>query len=230
MASHSHHHRHHDQIAPGYYARSSGQPDTADRSDIPRRSKHRRASSAPAFSDLGLTFNDAGRALVGGLWQNVVEEGGQGLGSVFKYTTDLTNVQTGLQAEVAAGQFTGDTLTHVNTILADITTAISAANGFGERRRRRSAASRRRNRRCAPAISTFSTSLTTMPLSPRWRRRTARTDFSPRPWGLPTASRPKPRRTPISRRSASSSTTWRARSSAASMPTMRPGSAATSTR
>jgi len=36
-------------------------------------------------------------------------------------------VQTGLQAEKAAGQFTGDTLTHVNTILADITTALSAA-------------------------------------------------------------------------------------------------------
>jgi hypothetical protein len=90
---------------------------------------------APAFSDLGLTFNDAGRALAGGLWQNVVEEGGQGFGSIGRYTTDLTNVQTGLQAEVAAGQFTGDTLTHVNTILADITTALSAAtasvNGGG---------------------------------------------------------------------------------------------------
>jgi hypothetical protein len=83
-----------------------------------------------------LTFNDAGRALVGGLWQNVVEEGGQGLGSVFRYTNDLTTVQTGLKAEVAAGQFTGDTLAHVNTILADITTAISAAtasvNGGGD--------------------------------------------------------------------------------------------------
>jgi hypothetical protein len=93
------------------------------------------ATPAPAFSDLGLTFNDATRALEGGLWQNVVEEGGQGFGSVGRYTTDLTNVQTGLQAEVAAGQFTGDTLTHVNTILADITTALSAAtaavNGGG---------------------------------------------------------------------------------------------------
>jgi hypothetical protein len=82
-----------------------------------------------------LTFNDAGRALAGGLWQNVVEEGGQGFGSIGRYTTDLTNVQTGLQAEVAAGQFTGDTLAHVNTILADITTALSAAtasvNGGG---------------------------------------------------------------------------------------------------
>src|SRR5512141_2836341 len=55
------------------------------------------ASTAPAFADLGTTFNDATRALVGGLWQNVVEEGGQGHGSIGRYITDLTNVQTGLQ-------------------------------------------------------------------------------------------------------------------------------------
>ncbi|MGB8398366.1 hypothetical protein, partial [Bradyrhizobium sp.] len=82
---------------------------------------------APAFSDLGATFNDATRALEGGLWQNVVEEGGQGHGSIVRYTNDLTAVKNGLQAEVNAGQFTGDTLTHVQTILADITTALSAA-------------------------------------------------------------------------------------------------------
>ena len=87
----------------------------------------RRNMLLPLSRILGLTFNDATRALEGGLWQNVVEEGGQGHGSIGRYTTDLTNVQTGLQAEVAAGQFTGDTLTHVNTILADITTALSAA-------------------------------------------------------------------------------------------------------
>ncbi|MGZ5882208.1 MAG: hypothetical protein ACXWJO_10660, partial [Xanthobacteraceae bacterium] len=93
------------------------------------------APAAPAFSDLGLTFNDATRALEGGLWQNTVSEGGQGLGSIGRYTTDLTNVQTGLQAEVAAGQFTGATLAHVNAILAEITTSLSAAtasvNGGG---------------------------------------------------------------------------------------------------
>lgn len=93
------------------------------------------ATTTPAFSDLGATFNDATRFLEGGLWQNVVEEGGQGLGSVFSYTNDLTAVQTGLTAEVAAGQFAGDQLTHVQTILADITTALSAAtasvNGGG---------------------------------------------------------------------------------------------------
>jgi hypothetical protein len=85
-------------------------------------------STAPAFSDLGATFNDATRALVGGLWQNVVEEGGQGNGSIVRYTSDLTNVQTGLQAEITAGQFSGATLGHVQTILADITTALSAAS------------------------------------------------------------------------------------------------------
>src|SRR3954468_14242658 len=133
MASHSHHHRHHDQSLPVVAGDPPGDPTpptgtTLPTDPTPPADSTPPTSSAPAFSDLGLTFNDAGRALEGGLWQNVVEEGGQGLGSVFKYTTDLTNVQTGLQAEVAAGQFTGDTLTHVNKVLSDITTAISAAN------------------------------------------------------------------------------------------------------
>src|SRR6478735_2794905 len=141
MASHSHHHRHHDQSPPVITPDPPTNPTPPNDPTPPTDPTSPAdptppASSAPAFSDLGLTFNDAGRALVGGLWQNVVEEGGQGLGSVFKYTADLTNVQTGLHAEVAAGQCTGDTLTHVNTILADITTALSAAtasvNGGGE--------------------------------------------------------------------------------------------------
>ena len=89
--------------------------------------RHHRPT-APAFSDLGTTFNDATRALVGGLWQNAVDEGGQGLGSVGRYTNDLTTVQNGLLAEVNAGQFSGATLGHVQAILSDITTAISAAN------------------------------------------------------------------------------------------------------
>src|SRR5207244_1916522 len=83
---------------------------------------------ATAFSDLGLTFNDATRALEGGLWQNAVEEGGQGTGSAGRYTNDLTTIQTGLLAEVNAGQFSGTTLGHVQAILSDINTAISAAN------------------------------------------------------------------------------------------------------
>lgn len=92
-------------------------------------------SSAPEFSELGATFNDATRALVGGLWQNAVEEGGQGHGSVVRYANDLKAVESGLQSEIKAGQFSGDTLTHIQTVLSDITTALSAAtasvNGGG---------------------------------------------------------------------------------------------------
>ena len=129
--SHHQHHRHHhipadpDQPTPPVPPAPPVTPDPPSPPSTP----------VPAFADLGTTFNDGTRALVGGLWQNVVEEGGQGNGSVFRYVNDLTAVQTGLQAEVAAGQFTGDTLTHVQTILSDITTALSAAtasvNGGG---------------------------------------------------------------------------------------------------
>jgi len=135
MARHSHHHHHDDQTPPVITPDPPANP-TPPTDPTPPADPTPPTSAAPAFSDLGLTFNDAGRALEGGLWQNVVEEGGQGFGSVFRYVADLTNVQTGLQAEKAAGQFAGDTLTHVNTILADITTALSAAtasvNGGGD--------------------------------------------------------------------------------------------------
>jgi hypothetical protein len=112
--------------------------DDGNTSTTPPTSPGIPATPAPpaAFSDLGITINDATRALEGGLWQNVVEEGGQGLGSIGRYTTDLTNVQNGLQAEVKAGQFSGETLAHVQTMLTDIGTALSAAtasvNGGGD--------------------------------------------------------------------------------------------------
>ncbi len=121
MASH-HHHRHTDQTVDTDANTSTTSTSTTGSAP----SCH--APDAPAFADLGATFNDATRFLVGGLWQNAVEEGGQGNGSVTKYTDDLTAVQNGLTAEVNAGQFSGDTLTHVQTILSDITTALSAAN------------------------------------------------------------------------------------------------------
>ena len=91
--------------------------------------------AVPVFADLGVVFNDATRFLEGGLWQVRVEEGAQGFGSINNYLADLTTVQQGLQAEIAAGQFAGATLANVNTILADITTAMQAAtaslNGGG---------------------------------------------------------------------------------------------------
>jgi hypothetical protein len=118
MAFHRHHHHQPVDTDP---TPPTTTPTPPDSSTPP-------AADAPAFSDLGVTFNDATRFLVGGLWQNVVEEGGQGNGSIVKYTDDLTTVQTGLTAEVNAGQFSGATLGHVQTILSDITTALSAAN------------------------------------------------------------------------------------------------------
>ena len=77
---------------------------------------------------LGATFNDATRALAGGLWQTAVEEGGQGTGSVNRYVNDLTAVQQGLtELNANPNQFTGDTQTHVDTILADLGMAITSA-------------------------------------------------------------------------------------------------------
>jgi hypothetical protein len=81
----------------------------------------------PDFNTLGATFNDATRALVGGLWQTTVEEAGQGNGSVFRYVDDLQTVASGIQSEIHAGQFTGETLAHAKAILDDISTAICAA-------------------------------------------------------------------------------------------------------
>jgi hypothetical protein len=74
-------------------------------------------------------FNDASRVLEGGLWHNVVVVGNQGHGTDVRYTNDLLAVQTGLLADVAAGDFSGDQLTHVNTILHDITTALANVQG-----------------------------------------------------------------------------------------------------
>ncbi|WP_316234114.1 hypothetical protein [Bradyrhizobium sp. SZCCHNR1098] len=113
---HHHHHNHHCQPAP---APMPPTPPTPTPPTPP--------TPALGFADLGVVFNDATRFLEGGLWRNVVEEGGQGLGSVYNYTGDLTVIQDGLKAMVAAGQFTGQTLTNINKILADITVAQDAA-------------------------------------------------------------------------------------------------------
>jgi trimeric autotransporter adhesin len=74
-------------------------------------------------------FNDATRILEGGLWHNNISVGNQGHGTDGRYVADLQAVQTGLTADVAAGAFAGDQLTHVNTVLADIQTALAAVPG-----------------------------------------------------------------------------------------------------
>ncbi|MBV8838553.1 MAG: hypothetical protein JO000_18615, partial [Alphaproteobacteria bacterium] len=70
-------------------------------------------------------FNDATRVLEGGLWHNNVVVGNQGHGTDVRYVNDLTAVQTGLMADVAAGDFSGTQLADVNKVLADIATAIA---------------------------------------------------------------------------------------------------------
>ena len=77
----------------------------------------------------GNMFNDATRILEGGLWHNNVPVGNQGNGTDGRYIADLKAVQTGLTADVAANDFSGDQLTHVNTVLADINTALASVQG-----------------------------------------------------------------------------------------------------
>jgi hypothetical protein len=74
-------------------------------------------------------FNDATRILEGGLWHNNVPVGNQGSGTEGRYAADLKLVQAGLTADVAANDFAGVQLTHVNTVLADINTALASVQG-----------------------------------------------------------------------------------------------------
>ncbi len=73
-------------------------------------------------------LNDTIRILEGGLWHNNVPVGNQGHGTDGRYTTDLKLVQAGLTAHVAANDFAGVQLTHVNIVLADIPTALAVAS------------------------------------------------------------------------------------------------------
>ena len=81
-----------------------------------------------SFSDLGATFNGMARPPMDASSQNGFDQGGQRTGSVAHHTNDLTTVQNNVLAELNTGQFSGAALGHVQAILSDITTAISAAN------------------------------------------------------------------------------------------------------
>jgi hypothetical protein len=86
------------------------------------------SSTAPNLLDLGATFNAPSWSPVGDVWQNGSEGSGNGSGSATSHTNDLATAQSGLLAGISAGQFSGAALGHVQAILSDITTAISAAN------------------------------------------------------------------------------------------------------
>lgn len=79
------------------------------------------------FAQAGAVFNDATRQLEGGLWRNTVEEGGQGFGSANAVTADLQALQTGLQAQINGGRFTGDTLAKVQGLVANLGEEAEAA-------------------------------------------------------------------------------------------------------
>lgn len=80
------------------------------------------------FSDLGATFNGMARPPMDTSSQNALDQGGQQTTSMAHHTNDLTTVQNNVLAELNTGQFSGAALGHVQAILSDITTAISAAN------------------------------------------------------------------------------------------------------
>jgi hypothetical protein len=86
------------------------------------------SSTAPNLLDLGATFNAPSWSPAGDVWQNGSEGSGNVSGSATSHTNDLATAQSGLLAGISAGQFSGAALGHVQAILSDITTAISAAN------------------------------------------------------------------------------------------------------
>ena len=85
-------------------------------------------STAPTFSGLGTTFNNAIQAPVSSLPQTPVDQGTQGTGSVNNFANELTTVHNSVLAEVSKGQLSAVALGHVQAILSDINTAISTAN------------------------------------------------------------------------------------------------------
>jgi hypothetical protein len=84
-----------------------------------------------SFSDLGATFNGMARPPMDASSQTALDQGGQGASIISQHTNVLTTVQNNVLAELNTGQFSGAALGHVQAILSDITTAISAANASG---------------------------------------------------------------------------------------------------
>ena len=86
------------------------------------------SSTAPNLLEPAATFNAPSWSQVGDVSQGGSEGGGKVFGAATSHASDLATAQSGLLAEISAGQFSGAALGHVQAILSDITTAISAAN------------------------------------------------------------------------------------------------------
>lgn len=85
-------------------------------------------STAPAFSGLGTTFNNAIQTPVSSLPQTPADQGSLATGGVNNAASELATVHNSLLAEVGKGLFSGAALGHVQAILSNISTAISTAN------------------------------------------------------------------------------------------------------
>ncbi|WP_065751893.1 hypothetical protein [Bradyrhizobium paxllaeri] len=81
-----------------------------------------------SISDLSATFNGMARQPMDAPRQSAIDDIGQGGSSIALHTNNLAAVQNNLLAELSTGQFSGATLGHVQAVLSDITSAISAAN------------------------------------------------------------------------------------------------------
>jgi hypothetical protein len=85
------------------------------------------SSTAPTLSGLGTTFNNAIQSAVSSLPQTRLPKH-QETGGVNNSASELTAVHNSLLTEVSRGQLSGAALGHVQAILSDINAAISTAN------------------------------------------------------------------------------------------------------
>jgi hypothetical protein len=83
------------------------------------------------FANAGISFNSATRTVEGGLYSLAVQESNQPISTVARYQEFLTDVRDTINAERAAGgdlsNVSDATADHLDTIVADLTTAINNA-------------------------------------------------------------------------------------------------------
>jgi hypothetical protein len=117
-----------DQPIDGVASPQAAPPPAVPTPDETPPARHAPGSSTPPnLLDLGTAFNNATSSPVGDFWQNGADSG-KVPGSAPPHANDLAAAHSGLLAELNTGQFSGAALGHVQAILSDITTAISAAN------------------------------------------------------------------------------------------------------